>query len=84
LIALSADEIIMSPTAVLGPVDPQLGQYPAASIISVVEKKPIKDIDDQTLIMADMGTKAIKQVEQTVYDLLSPHYSKEKGYLSGL
>ena len=78
LIALAADEIIMSPTAVLGPVDPQLGQYPAASIISVVEKKPIKNIDDQTLIMADMGIKAIKQVEQTVYDLLSPHSSKEK------
>jgi ClpP class serine protease len=27
LIALAADEIIMSPYAVLGPVDPQLGQY---------------------------------------------------------
>jgi len=56
----------------------QLGQYPAASIISVIEKKPIKNIDDQTLIMADMGIKAIKQVEQTVYDLLSSHSSKEK------
>ncbi len=78
LIALAANEIIMSPNAVLGPVDPQLGQYPAASIISVVKKKPIKDIDDHTLIMADMGGKAIKQVEQTIYDLLSPHHPKEK------
>src|SRR5713101_8334467 len=35
LIALAADEIIMSEDAVLGPVDPQLGQYPAASILKV-------------------------------------------------
>ena len=28
LIALAANEIVMSEYAVLGPVDPQLGQYP--------------------------------------------------------
>lgn len=33
LIALAADEIVMASSAVLGPVDPQLGQYPAASIL---------------------------------------------------
>src|SRR3981189_3123480 len=32
LIALAANEIVMSEYAVLGPVDPQLGQYPGASI----------------------------------------------------
>jgi ClpP class serine protease len=36
LIALAADEIVMDENAVLGPVDPQLGQYPAASILKVV------------------------------------------------
>ncbi|WP_442955071.1 SDH family Clp fold serine proteinase [Parasphingorhabdus sp.] len=41
----------------LGPVDPQLGQMPAASLIKVVEEKPIAEIDDQTLIMADVGRK---------------------------
>lgn len=30
----------MDENAVLGPVDPQLGQYPAASIVKVLEKKP--------------------------------------------
>jgi len=34
LIALSADEIIMDPNAVLGPVDPQLSEYPAASVLA--------------------------------------------------
>ncbi len=34
LIALAADRIIMSPSAVLGPVDPQVGDLPAASILA--------------------------------------------------
>jgi len=51
LIALAADEIVMDENAVLGPVDPQLGQYPAASILSVLEKKPVDKIDDNTLIL---------------------------------
>src|SRR6476659_10910747 len=44
LIALAASEIVMSEYAVLGPVDPQLGQYPAASILKAVAKKPIEKI----------------------------------------
>jgi ClpP class serine protease len=41
LIALAADEIVMDPNAVLGPVDPQIGDMRAASILRVVElKKP--------------------------------------------
>ncbi|MFX6190187.1 hypothetical protein ABTF51_19810, partial [Acinetobacter baumannii] len=70
LIALAADEIVMDENAVLGPVDPQLGQYPAASILKVLEKKPIQEIDDQTLILADVAEKALKQVKATVKNLL--------------
>jgi ClpP class serine protease len=33
LIALAADEIVVCEHAVLGPGDPQLGEYPAASIL---------------------------------------------------
>ena len=71
LIALAADEIVMAENAVLGPVDPQLGQSPAASIVKVVEQKPIAEIDDQTLIMADVARKALHQVERTVCELLA-------------
>jgi ClpP class serine protease len=71
LIALSADEIMLSPSAVLGPVDPQIGQHPAASIIQVVERKDVNRIDDETLIMADMAGKAINQVRDTVTELLT-------------
>ncbi|HHS88764.1 MAG TPA: hypothetical protein ENJ26_00170 [Rhodobacteraceae bacterium] len=70
LISLAADEIVMSPHATLGPVDPQLGNQPAASLVKVLKDKPIKDIDDQTLINADMGSKAISQVHKTAKMLL--------------
>jgi ClpP class serine protease len=50
LIALAADEIAMDPNAVPGPVDPQLNQSPAASILTVLQAKKPEDIDDQTLL----------------------------------
>ena len=78
LIALAADEIVMTPYSVLGPVDPQLGQSPAASLIKVVEQKPIAEIDDETLVMADIGRKAITQVKQTARELLERRLSNEQ------
>jgi len=77
LIALAADEIVMSQHAVLGPIDPQLGQYPAASILKVTANKPIAEIDDQTLIMADVAKKAISQLKDSAEELLMRSMSKE-------
>ncbi|ODN29979.1 SDH family Clp fold serine proteinase [Fervidobacterium thailandense] len=74
LIALAADEIVMDENAVLGPVDPQIGQFPAASILSVLKKKNIDEIDDQTLILADVAEKAMKQMKEYVTDLLKEKY----------
>jgi len=70
LIALAADEIVMCKHSVLGPIDPQLGQSPAASLIKVTEEKPVGRIDDQTLVLADVGRKAIAQVKQAASELL--------------
>ena len=78
LIALAADEIVMSRHAVLGPIDPQLGQSPAASLIKVVEQKPIAEIDDETLVMADVGRKAIAQVKQSTSDILKKRLAPDK------
>jgi ClpP class serine protease len=78
LIALAADEIVMSEHAVIGPVDPQLGQYPAASILKAVAKKPVADVDDETLILADQSEKAISQVRASVHELLADKF-KENG-----
>ncbi len=71
LIALAADEIILDPNAVLGPVDPQLGEYPAASLLAVLQMKDRNEIDDRTLILADVARKAVRQVEESVRCLLA-------------
>ena len=78
LIALAADEIVMDENAVLGPVDPQIGQYPAASVLRVVREKPVAEIDDQTLILADIGEKAMRQVNATVRHILVANGSSEE------
>jgi len=53
LIALAADEIVLCEHAVLGPVDPQIGQMPAASLLRAVAKKPLEHLEDKTLVLAD-------------------------------
>jgi ClpP class serine protease len=78
LVALAADEIVMSENAVLGPVDPQLGQHPAASILKVLERKPIAEVDDETIIMADIAEKALRQVKALVIELLGDKMDAEK------
>jgi ClpP class serine protease len=81
LVALAADEIIMDPNAVLGPVDPQLGEYPAASILQVVQRKDVNEIDDRTLILADVAEKAQRQVrnllEKILADKMAPEQASE-------
>ncbi len=81
LVAMAADEIIMDPNAVLGPVDPQLGgtqgYYPAVSILKALEQ-PNPNRDDQTLILGDVARKAIDQVYHSVYSLLLEHNTPEK------
>lgn len=78
LIALAADEIVMSEYAVLGPVDPQLGQYPAASILKAVARKPVAEVKDETLILADQAEKAMTQVLESVRELLADKCPPEK------
>lgn len=73
LIALAADEIVMDDHAVLGPVDPQVGPYPAASVLAAVARKNVNEVDDQTLILADLAEKAIAQVQAAVKTLLADH-----------
>ncbi|MDR3485109.1 MAG: ATP-dependent Clp protease proteolytic subunit [Bradyrhizobium sp.] len=79
LIALAADEIVMCKHSVLGPIDPQLGDSPAASLIKVVGEKPVAKIDDRTLVLADVGRKAIAQVKQAASELLTRRLAAEQG-----
>jgi ClpP class serine protease len=74
LIALAVDEIIMDPHAALGPVDPQFGDqtgvYAAVSLVKLLEKKDINEVDDKTIVMADQAEKAILQMNELVRSIL--------------
>jgi ClpP class serine protease len=76
LIALAADEIVIDRHSALGPVDPQLGQYPAASLVEVAARPGRHD--DQTLILADVGRKALRQVEILVTQLVEGRCEPER------
>lgn len=71
LVALAADRIVMDPNAVLGPVDPQIGEYPAASILEAVAAKGVEKVEDRTLILASVARKALKQVRALVVGILT-------------
>jgi ClpP class serine protease len=78
LLALAADEIVMDENAVLGPVDPQIGQWPAASIINVAESKPLERVNDETLILADLARKAQVQIRAFVMGVLRDDFDEER------
>ena len=71
VIALAADEIRMDAAAVLGPVDPQLGDLPAASIVRAAQRKPVERVEDRTLMLADVAEKALRHVKDVVRGLAS-------------
>ena len=76
LIALAADEIVMGEFSVLGPIDPQILGLPAASIVKARDSKPIADVFDLTLVLADVGEKAVAQVKQGAIELMTPRLRK--------
>ncbi len=83
LIALAADEIWMDESAVLGPLDPQIGMghdkphLPAPSIIRVAKMKG-RDADDMTLILADVAEKAIAEMRDIIVNILADKVSRER------
>lgn len=78
LIALAADEIILGPHAVLGPMDPQIDGKPAVAIIEAASRKPIAEVDDETLILESIGRKAIAQLREAIGDLLADKFSEDQ------
>lgn len=83
LVALAANEIVMDENAVLGPVDPQIGDprgsiFPAASILAAMETPNTGNRDDSTIILADIAKKAIRQVHDVVYNLVKDRLPEEE------
>jgi len=81
LIALAADEIIMDPDAVLGPLDPQLqtprGVFPAPSLVKVAREKGM-GASDEILVLADVAEKALKEIQSLIVKLLEDKMPREK------
>lgn len=75
LLSLSCDEIHMSETACLGPVDPQLGSLfsmgSANSYAEVLRRKG-RRASDSTIQMAYMGKQYTKTIRMMLSDLLRP------------
>jgi ClpP class serine protease len=59
-------------------VDPQIGDMPAASIVKLVDQKPMAQISDEMLILADMAAKSRLQVAAFVAEELVQHMPRER------
>jgi ClpP class serine protease len=77
LIALAADEIVLGEFSMLGPIDPQIAGFPAASIVKARDMKPIAEVFDLTLVLADMSEKALEQVKRGAVELLTPRMEQK-------
>ncbi|MGI5827634.1 MAG: SDH family Clp fold serine proteinase [Patescibacteria group bacterium] len=78
-IALAADEIVMDKNAILSQLDPQIANMPAVSIQEVLKKKKPKDIDDKTIVLADISEKAIRQTQNSLAEILQANnYTKKQ------
>jgi ClpP class serine protease len=72
LIALAADEIVLGEFSVLGPIDPQILGFPAASIVKARDMKPVAEVMDLTLVLADVSEKALAQVKRGAVEIMTP------------
>ena len=74
LLALAADEVLMDAHAVLGPLSPLAGGYPAASVLQALETIGPENAADETVILGDMARKAIGRIQQVVRRVAASHY----------
>lgn len=81
LISLGAEEIVMAPTAVLGPVDPQLLTFKGPVSLNALEKvakRKGNNAADDTLMLASLASEATKQISDIIIGLLSGRLGKDK------
>lgn len=66
LIALASEKILMDPNAMLGPIDPQIGEWPAGDLISLVKNHRRLDVNisEQTYLLYRIAQKALDRVRK--------------------
>ena len=70
LVCLAADEIVMEPFSVLGPLDPQVGGFPSPSLLRLVELKGPQYVSDQLVLLTDIAEKSLRQMKTFILYLL--------------
>jgi ClpP class serine protease len=78
LLALAADEILVDANAVMGPVDPEVGGFPAVSLLSVVAERPRQELDDETLLLANVARTAMAQIQELIQTLVADRMAPEQ------
>lgn len=81
IMALACDEIVMDPDAVIGPIDPQVGDvirgsYPAHSWIYATEMKG-KNADDVSFVMRHISEKALRMMRDHLRELLEDRVNED-------
>lgn len=70
LVALAADEIRMERYSVLGPVDPQISGYPAASLVRLAASRGMHNLSENMAILAELSAMAVQGMRSFVEWLL--------------
>ena len=78
LVCIAADEIIMEPFSVLGPLDPQIDGLPSPSLLKLVELKGPENVSDQMIVLADMAEKSLRQMKSFIRYLLIGRLSESE------
>ncbi|WP_417497363.1 SDH family Clp fold serine proteinase [Maricaulis sp.] len=75
MIALACDEIVLGSSAVIGPIDPQLGGLPAPLLAELLDDKSNDRINDQMLVIAKMAKQAVKEAKEFACDYVNPAHN---------
>ncbi len=78
LVCLAAGEIMMEPFSVLGPLDPQIAEFPSPSLIRLVEVKGAQYVSDQMVLLSDIAEKSLRQMKSFVQYLLKGRLGEAK------
>lgn len=78
LLCLAADQILMDQHAMLGPIDPQINNFPASAYLRVLREKEHGAVQDDTIMYAHMAERANVQLQQMAFNLLRKRMDDEK------
>ncbi len=70
LVALAANEIRMDKNSIIGPVDPQIGEHSASAYISILKRKSLDSIRDETFMLAERAELETRNTKEFVKWLL--------------